>query len=90
VVAYQEEPKYKVQHHRLNYLLATLKLGDVDGSYLKVLGHPKNVDLILLDGLKLEVFGCKQITDLHCFVEDQYQRRSTLIISHPPVSQRYS
>ena len=80
---------YRVQYHRLSHLLETLKLGHVDGSYLKVLDKLQKVDLLLLDDWDLEGFKGKQITDLLDVIEDQYERRSTVIISQLPVNQWY-
>ena len=45
---------YRVQYHRLSHLLESLKLGHVDGSYLKVLDKLQKVDLLLLDDWGLE------------------------------------
>ena len=36
---------YRVQYHRLSHLLEMLKLGHVDGSYLKILSKLQKVDL---------------------------------------------
>jgi DNA replication protein DnaC len=68
-------------------LLETLKLGHVDGSYLKVLDKFQKVDLLLLDDWGLEGFKGKQITDLLDVIEDRYERRNTAIISQLPVNQ---
>ena len=70
-------------------MLETLKLGHVDGSYLKVLDKLQKVDLLLLDDWGLEGFKGKQITDLLDVIEDRYERRSTVIISQLPVNQWY-
>ena len=78
-----------VQYHRLSHLLESLKLGHVDGSYLKVLDKLQKVDLLLLDDWGLEGFKGKQITDLLDVIEDRYERRSTVIISQLPVNQWY-
>ena len=80
---------YRVQYHRLSHLLESLKLGHVDGSYLKVLDKLQKVDLLLLDDWGLEGFKGKQITDLLDVIEDRYERRSTVIISQLPVNQWY-
>ena len=64
-------------------------MGHVDGSYLKVLDKLQKVDLLLLDDWDLEGFKGKQITDLLDVIEDQYERRSTVIISQLPVNQWY-
>ena len=64
-------------------------MGHVDGSYLKVLDKLQKVDLLLLDDWGLEGFKGKQITDLLDVIEDQYERRSTVIISQLPVNQWY-
>jgi len=80
---------YRVQYHRLSYLLESLKLGQVDGSYLKVLDKLQKVDLLLLDDRGLEGFKGKQITYLLDVIEDRYERRSTVIISQFPVNQWY-
>ncbi len=40
---------YRVQYHRLSHLLESLKLGHIDGSYLKVLSKLQKVDLLLLE-----------------------------------------
>ena len=79
----------RVQYHRLSHLLESLKLGHVDGSYLKVLDKLQKVDLLLLDDWGLEGFKGKQITDLLDVIEDRYERRSTVIISQLPVNQWY-
>ena len=78
-----------MQYHRLSHLLESLKLGHVDGSYLKVLDKLQKVDLLLLDDWGLEGFKGKQITDLLDVIEDRYERRSTVIISQLPVNQWY-
>jgi len=80
---------YRVQYHRLSHLLETLKLGHVDGSYLKVLSKLQKVDLLILDNWGLEGFQGRQITDLLDVIEDRYERKSTIIISQLPVSQWY-
>ena len=79
----------RVQYHRLSHLLESLKLGHVDGSYLKVLDKLQKVDLLLLDDWGLEGFKGKQITDLLDVIEDRYERQSTVIISQLPVNQWY-
>ena len=80
---------YRVQYHRLSHLLETLKLGHVDGSYLKILSKLQKVDLLILDDWGLEGFQGKQVTDLLDVIEDRYERRSTVIISQLPVNQWY-
>jgi DNA replication protein DnaC len=70
-------------------LLETLKLGHIDGSYLKVLGKLQKVDLLLLNDWCLEGFKGKQITDLLDFIEDRYERRNTVVIRQLQVSQWY-
>ena len=80
---------YRVQYHRLSHLLEALKLGHIDGSYLKVLSKLQKVDLLILDDWGLEGFRGKQITDLLDVIEDRYERRSTVIISQLPVNQWY-
>ena len=79
----------RVQYHRLSHLLESLKLGHVDGCYLKVLDKLQKVDLLLLDDWGLEGFKGKQITDLLDVIEDRYERQSTVIISQLPVNQWY-
>ena len=81
---------YRVQYHRLSHLLETLKLGHVDGSYLKILSKLQKVDLLILDDWGLEGFQGKQVTDLLDVIEDRYERRSTVIISQLPVNQWYN
>ena len=78
-----------MQYHCLSHLLEPLKLGHVDGSYLKVLDKLQKVDLLLLDDWRLEGFKGKQITDLLDVIEDHYERRSTIIMSQLPVNQWY-
>lgn len=80
---------YRVQYYRLGHLLEALKLGHVDGSYLKILSKLQKVDLLILDDWGLEGFKGKQITDLLDVIEDRYERRSTIIVSQLPVSQWY-
>ena len=80
---------YRVQYHRLSHLLETLKLGHVDGSYLKILSKLQKVDLLILDDWGLEGFQGKQVTDLLDVIEDRYERRNTVIISQLPVNQWY-
>lgn len=70
-------------------MLEALKLGHVDGSYLKVLSKLQKVDLLILGDWGLEGFKGKQITDLLDVIEDRYERRSTIIVSQLPVSQWY-
>ena len=80
---------YRVQYHRLSHLLEMLKLGHVDGSYLKILSKLQKVDLLILDDWGLAGFQGKQVTDLLDVIEDRYERRSTVIISQLPVNQWY-
>ena len=78
-----------MQYQRLSHLLEALKLGHIDGAYLKVLSKLKKVDLLILDDWGLEGFRGKQITDLLDAIEDRYERRSTVIISQLPLNQWY-
>ena len=79
----------RVRYYRLGRLLEALKLGHVDGSYLKQLTQLQKLDLLILDDWGLEGFKGKQISDLLDVIEDRYEQRSTIIVSQLPVKEWY-
>lgn len=79
----------RVRYYRLGRLLEALKLGHVDGSYLKQLTQLQKLDLLILDDWGLGGFKGKQISDLLDVSEDRYEQRSTIIISQLPVKEWY-
>jgi DNA replication protein DnaC len=68
-------------------LLEALKLGHVDGTYLKLLQRLQKTDMLILDDWGLEGFKGKQVSDLLDVIEDRYERRSTIIVSQLPIAQ---
>jgi DNA replication protein DnaC len=76
-----------VQYYRLGRLLEALKLGHVDGTYLKLLQRLQKTDMLILDDWGLEGFKGKQVSDLLDVIEDRYERRSTIIVSQLPIAQ---
>ena len=83
-----------MMQHRTIYsntarLFKKLKLGKVDGTYLKELNKLLKADLLILDDFGLQSFDNHAREALMDIIDDRHNRNSTIIASQIPVSAWY-
>ena len=66
--------------------MGSLKEGQRDGSYLKILEKIYKADVLILDDFGLSTFDDKARLALLDILEDRHGRKSTLILSQLPVA----
>lgn len=81
--------QYKTIYSNTARLLKKLKLGKVDGTYLKELNKLLKADLLILDDFGLQSFDNHAREALMDIIDDRYNKTSTIIASQIPVSAWY-
>ncbi|HRN57055.1 MAG TPA: IS21-like element helper ATPase IstB [Agriterribacter sp.] len=70
-------------------LFKKLKLGKVDGTYLKELEKLAKTELLILDDFGLQAFDTQDRETLMDIIDDRHGKKSTIISSQIPVSAWY-
>lgn len=81
--------QYRTIYSNTARLLKKLKLGKVDGTYLKELGKLLKADLLILDDFGLQSFDNHAREALMDIIDDRHNKTSTIIASQIPVSAWY-
>ena len=81
--------EYRTIYTNTARLLKKLKLGKVDGTYLKELAKLSKADLLILDYFILQSFDNHARETLLDIINDRYYRASNIISSQIPVSTWY-
>lgn len=77
---------YRVTYRSTGRLMAALKEGKRDGSYLKLLEKLFKSDVLILDDFGLNTFDDKARLAMLDILEDRHGRKSTIILSQLPVA----
>lgn len=77
---------FKVLFYRTPRLFSDLEVARCDGSYLKLLGRLKRVDLLIIDDWGLGTLTDSERRDFLEIIEDRYELGSTVICSQVPVA----
>ena len=80
---------YKTIYTNTARLFKKLKLGKVDGTYLKELNKLLKADLLILDDFGLQAFDNHARETLMDIIDDRYNKTSTILSSQIPVSAWY-
>jgi DNA replication protein DnaC len=80
---------YKTIYSNTARLFKKLKLGKVDGTYLKELNKLIKADLLILDDFGLQAFDNHARETLMDIIDDRYNKSSTILSSQIPVSAWY-
>lgn len=81
--------QYRTIYANTARLLKKLKLGKVDGTYLKELNKLLKPDLLILDDFGLQSFDNHAREALMDIIDDRHNKTSTIIASQIPVSAWY-
>lgn len=81
--------QYRTIYANTARLLKKLKLGKVDGTYLKELNKLLKADLLILDDFGLQSFDNHAREALMDIIDDRHNKTSTIIASQIPVSAWY-
>lgn len=79
----------RVLYFTTSHLFNKLKLGKVDGTYLKELAKMNKADLLILDDFGLQAFDNLAREALMDIIDERYNRTSTIVSSQLPVSTWY-
>lgn len=78
---------YKTLYYKTSRLLETLKLAQLDGTYLKTMKKLQKVPLLIIDDFGLHPLEKTTRQALLDIIEDRHQQASTIIASQIPVAQ---
>src|SRR5690606_40359160 len=78
---------YKTIYTNTARLFKKLKLGKVDGTYLKELNKLLKADLLMLDDIGLHAFDNHARETLMDIIDDRYNKTSTILSSQIPRSE---
>ncbi len=81
--------QYGTIYYNTARLLKKMKMGKVDGTYLKELNKLIKADLLILDDFGLQSFDNHAREALMDIIDDRHNRTSTIIASQIPVSAWY-
>lgn len=76
---------FKTLYFRIPRLLQEMKIGKVEGSYIKLLDRMSKVDLLIIDDWGLSVLNDIERRDFLEIIEDRHNVRSTIIATQFPV-----
>jgi len=77
---------YSCKFMGMNFLIESISLARVEGSYLKFRDRLIKIDLLVLDDLGIKPLPSQTIEDLYDILEERYQNKSTIITSQLPLS----
>lgn len=77
---------YKVLYANSNKLFAKLKMGKVDGSYIKEIARIEKQDLLILDDFGIQPLDAQSRSTLMEIIEDRHGKHSTIVTSQVPVN----
>ena len=80
---------FRVLSYRTSRLFGELEVARCDGTYLRLLGKLKRIDLLVIDDWGIVALTEGERLSLLEIVEDRYELGSTLICSQVPVSKWY-
>lgn len=76
----------KTYYYNTNRLMEHLKLGKLDGNYLKMLSKIQKAPLLILDDFGLNSFDNTARQAMMDLFEDRYDKASTIVTSQIPIS----
>jgi len=77
---------YKVFYTNSTKLFAKLKMGKVDGTYIKEIARIEKQDLLILDDFGIQPLDSQSRNTLMEIIEDRHGKRSTIVTSQVPVN----